>query len=56
MKENRKNTFCNDCCEDPETCGKDPLDCMKEKDAELYFRLYDGGGIGSYASTKGVVA
>lgn len=54
MKEDMKNTFCNDCCKDPETCGKNSLDCMK--DAELYFELYDNARTGSYVSTKGVVA
>ncbi len=38
-KAEMKNTFCKDCPEDPETCGKNPLDCMKE--ARLYFKLYD---------------
>ena len=35
----KKKTLCGDCTEDPATCGKNPLDCMKE--AELYFRLYE---------------
>ncbi|WP_164522234.1 hypothetical protein [Halocella sp. SP3-1] len=52
----KKNTFCNDCCKDPETCGEDPLDCMKEKDAELYFDLYDNARMSDFTSTKGVVA
>ncbi len=32
-------TICRDCIEEPEDCGKDPLEC-KEK-AEIYFSLYD---------------
>ncbi|MDI3548167.1 MAG: hypothetical protein PWR10_1819 [Halanaerobiales bacterium] len=35
----KKHTFCLDCSEDPQTCGKNPLDCMKE--AQLYFKMYD---------------
>ena len=54
--EQKMRSFCKDCTEDPETCGKNPLDCMKKKDAKLYFELYDDGKIGDYISTKGVVA
>lgn len=53
MKMNRgnkiKKTFCKDCPFNPKTCKRNPLDCMKSKEANLYFRLYDSlkGSIGS---------
>lgn len=37
----KKHTFCLDCSEDPQTCGKNPIDCMREKEAQLYFKKYD---------------
>lgn len=40
-EKNKKSSFCEDCTEDPETCGKDPLECQKEKDAKVYFEMYD---------------
>lgn len=33
------STFCLDCEKDPQKCGKNPLECMKE--ARLYFEMYD---------------
>lgn len=36
-----KNTFCLDCTENSIVCGKNPADCMKEKEAKLYFCKYD---------------
>lgn len=39
-KEKKKN-YCVDCLKNPETCNKSPLECRKEKGAELYFKLYD---------------
>jgi len=37
----KKSTFCLDCCEEPESCGKNPLDCMKDPEARIYFQKYD---------------
>lgn len=39
--EDKKSTFCLDCTEDPETCGKNPIDCMNEPEAKVYFSKYD---------------
>ncbi len=35
----KRSTFCLDCCANPETCGKNPVECMKE--ASLYFEKYN---------------
>lgn len=40
-EQEKKFHYCDDCIKSPETCGKDPLECRKEKEAELYFELYD---------------
>lgn len=39
-KRKMAGTYCLDCTENQETCGKDPLKCRKK--AQLYFELYDG--------------
>lgn len=36
-----KKTFCLDCADNPMICGKKSEDCMKEKEARLYFCKYD---------------
>jgi hypothetical protein len=51
--EEKRHTFCLDCSENPETCGKNPLNCMREKGAEIYFRLYDDAKICDYTRKKG---
>jgi hypothetical protein len=33
--------FCSDCTEDPKTCGRNPIDCLKSADAQLYKRYYN---------------
>jgi len=38
-EEKMKSTFCQDCIKDPNTCGKDVRDCIKE--AKLYFSEYE---------------
>lgn len=37
----KRNTFCLDCNENPESCGKNPIDCMKADGSKLYFEKYD---------------
>jgi hypothetical protein len=38
-KKKMVRTYCSDCLDDQEICGKDPLECREE--ADLYFELYD---------------
>ena len=42
MKINKKrSTFCEDCTKDPKKCGENPIDCMKNLESEVYFKLYE---------------
>jgi hypothetical protein len=37
----KKLTYCKDCIKNSETCGKDPLECQEDNEANLYFDLYN---------------
>ena len=50
--EERKKSFCQDCVLDPETCGRNLEECMKE--AGLYFNLYDDAKTGQYFTRRRV--
>lgn len=39
--EEKRNTFCLDCNENPESCGKNIIDCMEADGSKLYFEKYD---------------
>lgn len=40
-KEEKVKTFCNDCMENPNTCGKNPKNCIREEGSQIYFELYN---------------
>lgn len=38
-RKNKMSTLCKDCTEEPQNCGKDPLECKDE--SQTYFNLYE---------------
>jgi hypothetical protein len=39
----KKKTFCHDCEIEIKDCRKNPIECMRKRDADLYFEMYDKG-------------
>lgn len=44
MSDSKKKMFCRHCTENEFKCGKNPIDCMNDPDAKIYFEHYDYRG------------